>query len=75
MSDLLIRDVEDDVVQRLRRNAELNHRSPQQELWETISHGAKIEPSKRRRAAEAYLARFDEPVGLDLTRLVKEDRR
>ena len=47
MGDALIRDVEDGAVQRLQRNAELDRRSLQQELRETIGRAAKIAPSRR----------------------------
>jgi antitoxin FitA len=74
MTDVLVRDVEEDVVRRLRRRADANGRALEEELREILRSAA-------RRDRSELLARLDEvrrmtPPGppIDSTAMIREDR-
>lgn len=78
MGDILIRDVEDDVVQRLKSKADINGTSLQVEARRALSRGSPLSPDERM----AVFAELDTlwgdrlPVdvsGADIVREVREE--
>jgi plasmid stability protein len=72
---LSIKNVPDDLAQRLRRRAELNHRSLQGELMAIIEAAAAAQPVRSLRELGEFAARLGlhTPSG-EAARLVREDR-
>jgi antitoxin FitA len=78
MSDLLIRDVDDQLVQLLKSKAEVNGTSLQQEASKALRKGAPMTAHERRgifAAIEAHAAGFPKVTtpGADLVRAIRDD--
>ena len=80
MGDLLIRDVDDRLVRTLKRKAETNGTSLQQEAKKALQRGAPLTPDEKR-SVFAELDRFwgDRPhlrtSGAEIVREMREDER
>ena len=74
MTDLLIRDVDDKLVEQLKKLAKSHGRSLQAELKQLIAGAAKYSMPEMRRCAEESLARYDNTKLPDSSKLIREDR-
>jgi plasmid stability protein len=81
MTDVLIRGVSDEVLERLKRRAAANNRSLQGELKEILTTSARREPLPEvdavelaRRVKEKIAARHGGPFETDSADLIRDDR-
>jgi len=74
MAQVLIRDVGEDVVERLRRRAKRSGRSLEAELRLVLSRAADEDYDSTRSAIERVRALFEGRCFSDSTELVREDR-
>lgn len=76
MSQLLIRNVEEETVELLKQRAKLNHRSLQAEVLLILQHAAKVQPGKFWSNAGRIRERLQKSGGSfsDSAELVREDR-
>nr|CAA6827290.1 MAG: Unknown protein [uncultured Thiotrichaceae bacterium] len=76
MPQLLIRNLEDETVERLKNRAKTNHRSLQAEVQLILEHAAKIQPSNFWKGTEHMRSRLNAAGALfsDSAELVREDR-
>jgi len=74
MPDLLVRNVERTVIERLRRRARSHGRSLQRELKLILEEAASLTADEVRRVAEAWHRRFGDRNFRDSADLIREDR-
>lgn len=81
MTDVLIRGVSEEVLERLKRRAAANNRSLQGELKEILTRSSREEPSRQvdavelaRRVKEKIAARHGEAFETDSTDIIREYR-
>jgi plasmid stability protein len=73
MAQVLIRNLDDSVVERLKRRAASNGRSLQAELHELVEQAARVEPAAARRLADRIRGDLPRPA-TDSTELLRELR-
>ena len=75
MGQVLIRGLEDDVLERLRRRAEGNHRSLEGELREILMTASRqVSVEEARELADRLRSRLEGRLHSDSTELIREDR-
>lgn len=74
MGQVIIRNLDDGVINRLKARAELHGRSLEQELREIVTHGAGLSPADRLTLADRVRAMTPGPLTSDSTDLVRADR-
>ena len=76
MSQLLIRNLEDETVEQLKARAKINRRSLQAEVQLILEHAAKIQPGNFWRGAEQMRSRLKmtDKTFSDSAELLREDR-
>lgn len=76
MSQLLIRNLEDETVERLKTRAKINHRSLQAEVQLILEQAAKIQPNRFWEGAEQMRSRLavSNRAFSDSAELLREDR-
>ena len=74
MAQVIVRNLDDDVVARLKRQAADNHRSLEQELRLILSHAASSDLAGFRKRAAAIRASQPDVPQTDSVELILEDR-
>jgi plasmid stability protein len=74
MNDLVIRNLDEGVVESLQRSAILHGRSLEEELRDIVTQAARNVPLDRRALADALCARARYPQQTDSVELLREDR-
>lgn len=75
MTDFLIRDVDEDVMRRLRERAQRNGRSLQQEVHEVLEEACRPRPDEARRLFEQFESRHALiPSDVDVVDFLREER-
>ncbi len=74
MAEILIRGLDDEIVQRLKKRAARNNRSLQAELREVIERGAAFDVIESRALAARIREKLSGRVHSDSTELIREDR-
>lgn len=78
MAQILVRDLDKDVVERLKKRAKKDGRSMQSELKRIIeqaSNAPKLDAEAARKTSERFLRRFRGRKFPSTTDLIREDRR
>jgi len=76
MANLSIRNIEDEIVEALRRKAKLRNRSLEAEIRDILARAAmRLEPAEMRKRAEEIAAMTPKGPQTDSTKLIREDRR
>lgn len=75
MAQILVRDLDDGLVDRLKGQARRNHRSLQGEVRAIIEDGVRLTPAETATRAEAWRKRLAGRTFGDSTVLVRADRR
>ena len=74
MAQVIVRNLEDSVVEVLKERAALRGHSLEQELRDTLTQAAKFTPQERRNNADKIRAQARWISGTDSTDLIREDR-
>jgi len=74
MPQILVRDLDDVLVERLKRQAKRNHRSLQGEVKAILIESARMTPEEMLSAAENWQRRLAGGKFSDSSRLVRRDR-
>ena len=74
MAQVIVRNLEDSVVEVLKERAALRGHSLEQELRDTLTQAAKFTPRERRDFADKIRARARWISGTDSADLIREDR-
>ena len=75
MANILIRDLDDEVVRRLKESAKENGRSLQAEIHQALETASVLSMARTRRLSEKWLKRLRKyPQTSDSTDLIREDR-
>lgn len=74
MPQILVRDLDDGLVERLKRQAKRNNRSLQGEVKAILVESAHMTPEEMLAAAEGWQRRLAAGKFRDSSRLVREDR-
>jgi len=74
MPQILVRDLDDVLVERLKRQAKRHHRSLQGEVKAILIESARMTPEEMLSAAEGWQRRLAGGKFSDSSRLVREDR-
>jgi antitoxin FitA len=74
MAQVLIRNLSDDVVERLKRRATVKGHSLEQELREIVTAAAPLSTAERVAIIDRHLARSKRRPKRDATDLIREDR-
>lgn len=75
MAQILVRDLDDGLVERLKRQAKRHHRSLQGEVKAILVESASMTPEELLAAAEGMQRRLAGGKFSDSARLVREDRK
>jgi len=74
MPDVLIRDLDDDLLRRLKAAAKANGRSLQAEIHEALRRASQRSLAETRRISAKWLKRLGRKQYSDSTALIREDR-
>lgn len=74
MAQILVRDLDEQVVERLKRRAQREGRSLQSEVKAILEDAAKVDMESARELADAIRAEFKGRKFSDSTDLIREDR-
>jgi plasmid stability protein len=74
MTDVLIRDLDDDVLQQLKAAARAHRRSLQAEIHDVLRRANTRNLAETRRLSAKWLKRLDRPGHSDSSSLIREDR-
>jgi plasmid stability protein len=75
VTDFLIRDVDEDVMRRLKERAQRHGRSLQQEVHEVLANAARPTADEIKRVFEEFDAKHERiPADVDITEIVREER-
>lgn len=74
MGQMLIRDVDDSVIKKLKRRARRRRRSLQAEVREILERAAALDVTSGRALVRKLRAQFAGRVFSDSTKLIREDR-
>jgi plasmid stability protein len=74
VANLLLRDLDDDVLKRLKNAAAAHHRSLQAELHEILRLASERSLAETRRISAQWLKRLSARTHSDSARLIREDR-
>ena len=74
MAQVLVRNLSDDVVRRLKRKAARNGRSLEAELRKVLEEAARLDRAEFRRRARDMRDRLEGRYRSDSTALIREDR-
>jgi plasmid stability protein len=74
MPNVLIRDLDDDVLKRLKASAKAHGRSLQAEIHDALRHAAERSMAESRRLSTTWLKRLRAASHSDSTSLIREDR-
>jgi plasmid stability protein len=74
MANILIRDLDDEVLARLKATAKAQGRSLQAEIHEVLEGASKRSLAETRRLSAQWLKRLEGSSQTDSTRLIREDR-
>ena len=74
MADVLVRNVEKSIIERLKRRARLHGRSLQRELKQILEDAAPVTDEEASRIAEAWRRRFGDRTFSDSADLIRADR-
>jgi plasmid stability protein len=74
MTDVLIRDLDDDVLQQLKAAARAHRRSLQAEIHDVLRRANTRNLAETRRLSAKWLERLDRPGHSDSSSLIREDR-
>ena len=74
MSQLLIRDIEPETIERLKLRAKLNHRSLQGELKSIVEAATKMSIEEVKNTSAAWRKRLANSRFTDSSKLLREDR-
>ena len=75
MANLLIRNVDEQLIAKLKERAERNHRSLQAELLQFLQRAAMMDVVDRRAVAAKIRRKLNDRKHSDSTRLIANDRR
>lgn len=75
MAQILIRNIEPSVIERLKMNAKLHRRSLQSELKFIIESAAKMSKEEAKTTSELWHKRLGKRTFTDSAKLLHEDRR
>jgi len=74
MADILIRDIDPEVLDRIKASAKSNHRSLQGELHEILRQASVLSLAQTRRLSARWLRRLRHSSQSDSVDLIREDR-
>lgn len=74
MGDILIRGLDDELIDRIKRRARSGGRSLQAELRAMIEQAARLDPAEARRVAARFRRQFGAVQFDDSADLIREDR-
>jgi antitoxin FitA len=74
MAQVIIRNIDDKVIARLKRKAELHGRSLEQQLRLILAEAAPLTPEEKVALANKIRAMTPGPLSVDSTDLIREDR-
>ena len=74
MAQILIRDLDDDVVRRLKNRAKRDGRSLQAEVKIILEQAAKVDTDTAQEMLEQFRSRFEGRRFSDSVKLIREDR-
>ena len=75
MADVLIRNLDDDVLNELKASARAHHRSLQAEIHEVLRNAGAKRRAETRRLSARWLKRLAGSSYADSTTLIREDRK
>ena len=74
MASLLLRDLDDKVLKRLKAAAKANHRSLQAEIHAVLLHASTLKMAETRRLSAQWLKRLRRSDHSDSAGLIRDDR-
>jgi antitoxin FitA len=74
MGQVIVRNLDDDVIDRLKTKAELHRRSLEQELRNILTEAARLSPEEKLALADGIRRRNPGPFRADSVDLIREDR-
>lgn len=74
MGQVIIRNLPDDIIRRLKLKAELHGHSLEQELRNILGRAAPLTPAEKVALSDSIRAMQKKPLSVDSTQMIREDR-